>query len=205
MNLLVPHTVLVVSALRINLDWLRPARVLGPGVYHFESDLRPKLRTLSQTKDVARGFVEVRFQSGDTVQVLKDLLAEANASKTMTPEARHARISFIYGLAAKAGVDLASNAGQAAPVANLESNEAPVVEEPVKVEEPVLAELLKKVDAIPDSAPAPAPVAEAPSSPAGDEAVAAAPAPVAPAADAVTTAAAAAVAAALDKKSKPKR
>lgn len=175
MNLLVPHTVLIISALRVRLDWLRPARILGPGVFHFEGDLRPRLRTLSQTKDIARGFIEVRFMSGDTIQVLKDLLAEAHATPSETPEAvgaRHARVSFIYGLAAKAGVDLASNVEQKVPVANLESSEAPPAGEPMGTDDaadavPTLAEAFSGIPGIPevpvetsspagDSAPAPA-------------------------------------------------
>jgi hypothetical protein len=116
MNLLVPHTVLVISANRIRVDWLKPARVMGPGVYHFEGDLRPRLRTLSQTKAVARGFVEVRFGSGDTVAVLKELLKEANGNQ--------ARLEFIYGLAGRAGVARDGNVA-VAPVANLETGETP--------------------------------------------------------------------------------
>lgn len=116
MNLLVPHTVLVISANRIRVDWLKPARIMGPGVYHFEGDLRPRLRTLSQTKAVARGFVEVRFMSGDTVAVLKELLKEADGNQD--------RLNFIYGLAGRAGVDLGGNVA-VAPVANLETGETP--------------------------------------------------------------------------------
>ncbi|HNX48565.1 MAG TPA: hypothetical protein PLS53_00335 [Thermoanaerobaculaceae bacterium] len=116
MNLLVPHTVLVISANRIRVDWLKPARVMGPGVYHFEGDLRPRLRTLSQTKAVARGFVEVRFMSGDTVAVLKELLKEANGNQ--------ARLEFVYGLAGRAGVILDGNVA-VAPVGNLETGENP--------------------------------------------------------------------------------
>jgi len=127
MNLQLPHTVIVISAKRIRLDWLKPARILGPGIYHYQGDLRPRLRTLSQTKSVSRGFVEVRFEAGDTVAVLKRLLVEAAqdpGTDDAAVAAQNARLEFIFGLAGLAGVNLEGNLTQPV-VANLEGTAAP--------------------------------------------------------------------------------
>lgn len=165
MNLLVPHTVLVISAARVHLDWLRPGRILGPGIYHFEGDLRPRLRTLSQRKLVDRGFVEVRFQSGDTVVVLKELLEIALTAKD------EKRLAFVYGLAGLAGVNLTAPVVPAL-VANLESNEDVGKTPPLEPDDAADAKAFSGIPGIPEVAVTVAPEVAAKldeaQSPAGD-------------------------------------
>jgi hypothetical protein len=77
MNYDVPHTVILVYHPRVRLDFLRPARILGPGVFHFEGDLRYRLRTMTQRKIFDRGAAEAIYATGDTMKVLGALVQEA--------------------------------------------------------------------------------------------------------------------------------
>jgi hypothetical protein len=81
MNSNIEHTIVLVKHPRIRLTAVKPNRTLGPGVYHFSGDRRGAFRTMSQTKGVNRGALEVYFRRGTTAEFLEDAMAAAVLAK----------------------------------------------------------------------------------------------------------------------------
>lgn len=117
MNLNAPHTILVVNHPRVRLSLPRLSRVLGPGVYHYEGDLRRNFKTLNQVKLVERRAIEVFFEAGDTSAFVRRQIDGLNATiqglyaDGKTPEeselgALNARLTFFHTIAARDGVDV---------------------------------------------------------------------------------------------------
>lgn len=117
MNLNVPHTILLVNHPRVRLSLPRLSRVLGPGVYHFEGDLRPLFKSLNQVKLVKRGALELFFEGGDTTAFLTRQIDRLNTTigelytDGKTPEDSvlanlNARLSFLHTVASRQGIDV---------------------------------------------------------------------------------------------------
>ena len=102
MNYAALHSVILIHHPRVRLDFLRPVRVLGPGVFHFEGDIRYRIRTISQRKLFDRGAAEIHVMAGDSLSVLKQLSEAAAAAAPGVPLApRLAVLAPIIALVAK--------------------------------------------------------------------------------------------------------
>ncbi len=76
-DLTIPHTVMT-TRIQIHMPWMN--RRVGPGVYHYAGDMRPRLRTDSDIKHVKRGHVTLEYRVAT-----EDEITRASGSRQEVP------------------------------------------------------------------------------------------------------------------------
>ncbi len=67
-DLTVPHTVMT-TRIHIHMPWMN--RRVGPGVYHYAGDMRPRLRNIGDKKHVLRGHVTLEYRAATSDEIAR--------------------------------------------------------------------------------------------------------------------------------------